>query len=237
MSQFLSGPVQVAAQTLRSSSADKYHNYGELVFANDGRAYRYARAGELLVTGTLLQSAAEDTDTENLAVAAAAIGATSVVTTTTGTVTANEYAEGFLAVAVTPGIGDLYKVKGHIAYTTAAMTFDLFDSIRVALTTSSRIDVVANPLNGVIINPASATGAPVGVAVHAIASGEYGWVQVGGVANILNDAGSTVGTNVSASNATAGAVEAAVTAQAAIGVALTGISTTENGLVRLFGLL
>ena len=93
--------------------------------------------------------------------------------------------------------------------------------------------MVANPYNAVIQNPAAATGAVVGVAIHAIALDEYGWIQTGGVANVLNDAGSTVGTNVSASNATAGAVEAAVTAQAAVGYAVTGISTTEAGAIYL----
>src|SRR3990167_9344362 len=118
MSNFLSGPVQVAAQTLHSSSADQYHKLGELVFANDGRAFRYVEAGgTALIAGQVQQSQAQDTDTQDQTAVAAAVGDLSIVSTTTVTVTANEYAEGFILVSVTPGVGKNYKIKGHIAYT------------------------------------------------------------------------------------------------------------------------
>jgi|SRR3990167_8561474 len=238
MSNFLSGPVAVAAQTLHSSSADQYHKLGELIFANDGRAYRYCKAGEALVAGNVKQNAAEDTDTENLTAVAAAVGDLTIVSTTTVTVTANEYAEGFVLISVTPGVGRQYKIKGHIAYTTAAPTFNLDnDSIRVALTTTSRFDALANPYAGVIIQPTSRTGAPVGVAVHPIASAEFGWLQVLGVANVLADGALSVGLDVVSSDATAGAVE--VIADVApellprVGVAVTAVSSTEYGAVKL----
>lgn len=234
----LSGAITVAGQALFSSSAYKAHNLGELVFTNDGRAFRYAKAGgTALVPGKLQQASAEVTADQDVAIAAAAIGATQIVTTGTLTVTANQYAEGWAIVCDDTGEGYQYKIKGHAAATAATVTFNLEDSIIIALTTSSTIDFVANPNSAVIVNPASASSAPIGVAVYAVVAAEFGWLQVGGVATILNDGGSTVGTNVSASNATAGAVEAAVTAQAAIGVAVTGVATTEYGAVKLFGLL
>ena len=233
MSQ-LTGNTQIAGQALFTSSSTQQHVLGEQMVTPDGRKFRYALAGaSALVRGNLLQSQAEDTDSENLAVAAAAIGATTVTTTSTLTVTANEFAGGYLLVAVTPGLGQCLRIKSHPAATTAVLTLTLEDALAVALTTDSRIDLVANLYSGVIQNPTTATGAVVGVAIHAIAAEEYGWIQTGGIANVLNDAGSTVGTNVSASNATAGAVEAAVTAQAAVGYAVTGISTTEAGAIYL----
>lgn len=236
MSQFLTGPTQVVAQTLHSSSADKYHNLGEIVFANDGRAYRYCKAGATaLVAGKLQQSSAEDTGLQNLTAVAAAVDDLSVASTTTVTVTANEYAEGFVLVTVTPGVGRQYKVKGHIAYTAAAPTFNLFEGVKVALTTTSRLDLVRNPYSAVIVNPITATSDPIGVAVHPIAISEFGWLQVGGVANVLADGAVTVGTALDASNGTAGAVETHASAgvQAPVGWAVTGIATTEYGAVRL----
>lgn len=234
----LSSPIQINPQDLFVSSTTAQADLGALAFSPDGRAYRYAYAGgTALVAGTLLQSAAETTGWENLTAVAAAVGDTSISASSTVTVTANQLAGGYALVTVTPGVGQLYQISGHAAYSAAAPTIQLSDPIRVALTTTSRIDLVANPYSGVIINPATATAMPVGVAVVATPINNYGWIQVGGVANILNDGGSTVGTNVSASNGTAGAVEAAVTAQAAIGVAMTGISTTEYGAIKLFGLL
>ena len=234
----LSSASLVQPQDLYVSSTTAQTDLGQLAFTPDGRAFRYAYAGGVaLVAGTLLQSAAETTGWENLTAVAASVGDTSISASSTITATANQLAGGYALITVTPGIGQMYGISGHAAYSAAAPTINLTEPVRVALTTSSRIDLVASPYSGVIINPATATAAPVGVAVVATPINNYGWIQVGGVANILNDGGSTVGTNVSASNAVAGAVEAAVTAQAAIGVALTGISTTENGAIKLFGLL
>lgn len=230
----LSGNPTVAAQPLFTSYANPQHELGEGIYSNDGRKFRYAKAGaSALVAGTLLQCAAEATGNENLAVAAAAVGDTTLTTTTTVTVTANQYAGGFVKVTVTPGVGLAYKIKSHPAATSAVVTLTLEDPILVALTTSSRIDLIPSLYNGVIINPATATGVPVGVAVYPIAATEYGWIQVEGPANVLADGTVTVGTALVASNGVAGAVEPAAGVQAGIGIAITGIATTEYGAVKL----
>jgi len=232
----LTGSISVAGQSLYSSSATAAHRIGETVSANNGNVYRYSKAGAVaLVPGTLQQGPAEVTAHQNLTAAAAAIGETTIVTSAI-TTTADQYLNGWLVVTVTPGQGYNYAIKSNTVGTSAACTLTLEDGIQVALTTSSRYDLVANPNNGVVINPTTATSCPSGVAIYPVAIGAFGWLQIGGVATILSDGGSTVGTNVSASNATAGAVEAAVTAQAAIGVAVTGVATTEYGSFRLFGL-
>ena len=233
MSQ-LTGTANVAAQPLFSSNANPQHNLGEEISTNDGRRFRYARAGaSALVPGTLLQSQAEATGNQNLAVAAAAIGDTTVTTTSTVTVTANQYAGGFVMVTVTPGQGYQYKIKSHPAATSAAVVLTLEDPILVALTTSSKIDLVANRYSAVIINPTTATSSPVGAAVYPIAATEYGWIQVTGTANLLADGTVTVGTALVASNGTAGAVEPLAGVQAIVGIAITGIATTEYGSVDL----
>lgn len=239
MSNFLSGPVAVAAQTLHSSSADQYHKLGELIFANDGRAFRYALAGATaLVAGDLQQSQAEDTDTQNMTAVAAAIDALSIAASSTTTVTANEYAEGFILANVTPGLGILYKIKGHIAYTTAAPTFNLDEPVRVALTTTSRLDALANPYRSTVVAPTTKTGPIVGAAVFAIAAAEFGWLQVAGAAALTCDATEAVvvGEPVIRSNGVAGAVEGATTTwtiQGTVGFALTGIAVSESGAVKL----
>ena len=234
----LTGTVQVAAQALHSSSADKYHNLGDTIFTNDGRAFRYCKAGgTALVAGKVQQSSAEDTGLQNLTAVAASVGDLQISASSTVTVTANEYAEGFALITVTPGVGRIYKVKGHTAYTAAAPTFNLFDEIKVALTTTSRIDMVRNPYSAVIVAPTTQTSAPIGVAIHPIAASEFGWLQVGGVANVLADGAITVGDPVMASNAVAGAVEVSadgVTEQLpVVGQALTGVADTEYGAIRL----
>lgn len=237
MSNFLSGPVQVGAQKVRSSSADQMHKLGELVFANDGRAYRYAKAGgTALVVGDLQQSQAQDTDTQDLTAVAASAGDLSIAASTTVTVTANEYAEGFAVITVTPGLGQTLKIKGHIAYTSAAPTFNLDEPLTTALTTSSRIDALANPYNAVVVAPTTFSAPAVGVAVHAIAANEFGWIQVKGIASCLADGALVIGEPVIRSNGTAGAVEPVTTTftvQGNVGWAQTAVSTTENGAVLL----
>lgn len=228
------GP-QVVAQGLFSSSATGYHNVGELVFSNDGRAYRYALAGaSSLVQGKLQQASAEVTANQNLTAVAAAVGDLVLVSTSTVTVVANQYANGYALITVTPGEGYQYKIAGHAAFTSAAPTFTLSDAIAVtALTTGSRIDLVANPYASVIINPATASSTPVGVAIYPVTNAQYGWLQVAGVANVLADGTVVVGTSVCASNGTAGAVEATAGVQALVGTAVTGIATTEYGAIKL----
>jgi len=211
------------------------HVLGQAIETTDGRRFRWALAGDTsLVVGNVLQTAVEDTGDQNITPTAAAIGDTSIVTSTTMTVTVNQYAGGYATVTVTPGLGQTFQIAQHAAYTAAAATFTLEDPVQVALTTTSRLDFVPSPYSGVIVNPATATGAVVGVAVNNITNGQYGWIQTWGPCNVLNDAGTiTVGTSVAASNGTAGAIEAITGAQAIIGYALTGIAANENGLIYL----
>lgn len=230
------GP-QVVAQALLSSSSTQLHNLGELVFSNDGRAYRYTLAGGVtLVPGKLQQAPAEVTADQNLTAVAAAVGDFTLVSTSTITVAANYYANGYALITTSAGAGYQYKIAGHAAFSAAAPTFTLADAITTtALTTGSRIDLVANPYSGVVVNPTTATSTPVGVAVFPVTNAQYGWLQVAGVANVLADGTVTVGTAVDASNGTAGAVEAHPEAgvQAPIGIAVTGIATTEYGAIKL----
>lgn len=198
------------------------------------KMFRYCLAGAVaLVPGKLQQSAAETTAHQNLTAVAAAIGDFTIAASTTITTTANQYAEGFIVVTVTPGQGYVYSVSGHAAYTGAAPSFTTLDPVVVALTTSSRLDLVANPYKSVIVNPTTATSAAVGGAVSAVTAAQYGYIQVGGPCALLADGALTVGVNVSASNAVAGAVEAAVTAQGALGIAMTGVTDTEYGPILL----
>jgi hypothetical protein len=235
----LTSDLLVTAQELFSSSSTKEHALGERAVSADGRRFRYALCGgTTLVVGNLLQSPAEVTAHQDLTPTAAAIGATAVTVTLGATLaTANQYTNGYLVVTATPGEGYMYKIKSHPAADASAtleLTLYTEDALQVAVTASSTIDLVLNPYSGVIANPTTATGSIVGAAVYPIATTEYGWIQTGGSAALLDDGtGVGVGVNVSASNGTAGAIEAAVTAQAAVGVARTGIAASDIGAVYL----
>lgn len=209
-------------------------NLGSLATTGDGRYFRYAQAGAVaLVPGNLQQSAAEVTGNENLTAVAAAVGATTLVSTSTVTITANQYQGGWAIITTSAGAGYQYQIGSHAAFTSAAPTFTLTDPIQVALTTGSRIDLVTNPYANTIVNPTVATALPTGVAIAATPIAYYGWIQTKGVANVLADGTVVVGTSVVASNGTAGAVEAATGVQALVGTAVTGIATTEFGAISL----
>lgn len=140
-----------------------------------------------------------------------------------------------MLVTVTPGVGYSYRISANSAVTGGSVVLTLEDPLIVALTTTSRVDVVPSPFNGVVVNPTTATSAPVGVAVAATPAANYGWLQVRGVANLLADGAITAGAPVAASASVAGAIVVATSAvtTARIGTALTGIATGEYGPIML----
>jgi hypothetical protein len=200
---------------------------------SDGRRFRYARCGAstALVAGQLQQAAAEDTGDQNIAPTAAAVNARTVITSDTMTVTQNQYAGGFMTVTVTPGVGIMYKIKQHEAYTAAAATFELEDEIQVALTTTSRVDFVPNPFNGVVAAPTTLTSAVVGFSVNDLSTSQYGWLQTSGAGVIRNDAAGalTVGVAVMASTSVAGSVRLQTAGNKQVARVLTGVASAEYG--------
>lgn len=209
---------------------------GQLYVHPDGRRFRYARAGSAaLVVGNLLQAPAEDTGDQAITPAATSVGATSLTTSSTMTVTANQYAGGYIVVTVTPGLGQVFKIKGHAAFTAAAATFDLEDPVQVALTTTSRIDFVPNPYNGVILAPTTLTSSLVGVAVNDLTASQYGWIQVGGPCAMTNDAAGalTVGVAVMSSSSVGGSVRLQTAGNRIVGQAMTGVASGETGLFQI----
>ena len=233
-----SGPASIfSGNPFDVDEANPSCQLGTLMVTPDGRKYRYVKVGiTALVVGNLLQGPAEDTGDQDLAVAAATAGLNYFTTTSTVTVTANQYAGGYAAVTVTPDLGRLYRIKSHPAATSAVVTITLDEPIQTSFTTDTRIDLYANPYNGVIQNPTAASGPVVGVAVKAITAGQYGWIQTGGIANILSEA-VAVGLGAVAGNGTPGAVETAVSdsteSQAYVGQAVMASTAGQCGLFKL----
>ena len=211
---------------------------GSRVISQSGVEYARALVGAVaLAPGKLYQSPAEVTNHQGLTPAAAAIGATSVTVTLGATAaTANQYADGSLVITVTPGEGYRYRILSHPAADASAtlvLTLVPSEPIQVALTTSSRCDLYPNIFSNVVVNPTTATSAPVGASVNTAGIGKYTWLAKNGNAVVLANGAVTVGTDVVASNAVAGAVEALTGVQAFVGNAVTGIADTEYGLVNL----
>ena len=199
----LTGPVLSVGQDLYATSATQLHPLGAKVETTDGRAFRYVKVGAVdTVPGKVYQSAAQDTTNQLLSgghsVAAQAVGDTTITLSNSITLAANILAGGYLSVNVTPGQGQLYKIKSNTAVTAAAgCVITLEDPIRVAITTSSKVIFTVSPYNGIVVAPATATGVIVGVPHTIIPASNYGWIQTYGPASVLftgtGVAGSAVG--------------------------------------------
>jgi len=221
-----------------NSESSPSHQLGTIGYDSDGRKFVFCKnnATNAMVAGNLQQAPVEDTGDQDLAIAAAASAGDTKVSLAAATVTANQYADGYLVVTVTPGEGLYYKIKSHEAATAATVVINLYEPLKVALTTASNADLVLNPFNGVTISSTSITAPVVGVAMTAVPASYYSWIQTAGLGVVTADASGavTVGVPLNASNQTAGCVEDAdALGQQIIGTAMTGIAQAEPGMAIL----
>lgn len=194
------------------------HRLAARIITRDGRVFRFARVGAVAaVAGSVYQSSAPVANHLAQTPAAAAVGATAVTITTLGATAAtqNQYSEGWLSVDTTPGNGIAYGIDSHLANAgSAALIVNLVkdEPIQVALTTSSRVGLFANPYADIIVNPTTNTGITVGVPLVAAAIGAYCWIQTRGFCPVLINGTPGVGIGVVISATTAGAVDVAAVA-------------------------
>lgn len=231
--------IQISPQDLFTSSTTQLTDLGAYGTTGDGRGFRYVLAGATtLVPGKLQAGPAQDTTNLNpsggLAVAAANSGTFAVTLTGSLTLAANALAGSYMSIAVTPGQGYTYKIKGNTAVTAAAnCVVTLEDALLVTLTTASKAVIGLNPFANVIVNPATASGTPLGVGIFAIPNAQYGWIQTHGPVSLLNDGGTAVGLGLTASASVAGASKTATATAPQIGQAMTVQVTTEYDMAFL----
>lgn len=205
----ISGNPILGGIDLYSSEVNPSAPIGMLVFGDNGKAFRYVKAGaSALVVGNVLQAPVIDTQFDSMSVPVNAFGLQTVtITNGTTVLTGNEFAGGSLSVSVTPGLGEEYTILGNgAAASGASLTVYLDRPIRTAWTTSTKV-TLRNLWNGVIQCPTTLTGSVAGVAIHAIPATYYGWIQTKGVAGVLSDNSTgAVGSDVGVPGATAGSV-------------------------------
>src|SRR5438128_4949589 len=188
---------------------------GSRIKTRDGRVFHFARVGAVAaVAGSLYQGSAPVANHLAQTPAAAAVGATSVTISTLGATAAtqNQYAEGWLQVDTTPGNGIMYGIDSHLANAgSAALVVNLAkdDPIQVALTTASRVGLIANPYADIIVTPTTATAVCVGVPLVAAPIGAYCWLQTWGPCPLLVTGSPGVGVAVINSASVAGSVDVA----------------------------
>ena len=201
-----------SGQGLYEESSTQEGAIGALIRLNDGRTYRYSYFSAAVNRGVLCSpdiSAGGVVEVDGK-LTAAAIGATAVTATDSGTLgsaTANQYAGAYLHTCDDAGEGFTYRIKENTAASSNAVTFTLFDPLVVAVTTATDVAITPSLYNNVKI--ASPTDCILcGVSVRTMQASYYGWVQTSGVATVLSDAAIALGTITTLSDGVDGAVHA-----------------------------
>jgi hypothetical protein len=233
----LGGSPTIGTVDLYTSNASQGNTaIGQLIYGDAGKGYRYVKAGvSALVVGNLLQGPAIDTQFDDMAVGVAGVVGDMFIKVTNGTtaLTGNEFVGGTIMVSVNSASGttlaDEYTIVGNsAAISGASLKVNIDRPLRVALTTSTtKVTMRLSPYMGVLQAIASTlTSTIVGVAIYEIAAGEYGWIQTKGVGAVLADSTSIlVGSQVTGTSATAGAVTLAVAGLPNVGYAMRAASS------------
>ena len=234
----------VPTQGILDMSAVQNYPLGTRFAKYDGRVFRYAKAGgTALVAGNLIQSAtlqgALTTAQVDLTPAAAAAGTyqvTAAIKTTEQP--ADTFKDGWMAVTdgdAANAMGDLYLIKSHpLSATNIVLT--LYEPLKRAITTSSKIGLLGNIYKDVIQAPiTTATGVTVGVCPTVVTDDYYFWLQTWGIANVLAKTALVPGMNVQRDVVAAGSVGKAVVTLWAENVGMGGwtVDTTDSGFVFL----
>jgi|ERR1700728_1061965 len=241
---------------------------GQKFDTSDGREVAIVvNGGVALAGGVLVQSAANIAAFSTTALAVTVPTATPatagsfqiLVTNGTTVINVNQYAGGYLFVNAGTGIGQTLKIASHQpAISGATFLVTLEDAIVTTLDTTSKVNMIYQPYGGlggsttagtsagVIVNPTTPTGVPVGATLYPIAAStlatysatgtlltngtaQYGFIVTHGLTGILNDSAATTvaGEPVSASQATAGAVALFAATKGLVGNAVvTGSAST-----------
>lgn len=191
---------------------------GIMINRQDGNCYAYSHFGDTVTRGMVVsQDLSESSlvDTDNIVVAPA-----SAQTVTDGTIgnkfieitlasiTADQYAGGYLVITAGTGIGYTYRIRGNTATGNPAsgnLRLELYDKLQVALDATS--DIAIHGAKHSNLEGATLTDFAVqGVACANFVDGEYGWIQNKGIAGILVAATIPVVNSTAILSATAGAL-------------------------------
>ena len=187
----------LAEQGIMEENVNQKYPLGTKVTLEDGRIFRYCRNGAVaLAAGKTVQSVIVATERDDAinAAAAVAIGATSLVFTAVGTVTKNQFAEGFCHIVNDTGEGLQYKIKANGASTAGVdFTVELYDPIITALAATTDVILSSSQYSGLLL-AADDLSFIIGVPTIPVTALYYFWCQSGGVAMVLQNGSTGVAT-------------------------------------------
>ena len=250
VSRFPTLPVpsnSVPKQWIYSSSADQKYALGSVLDLPDGRRFRYAKNGGVILYKALMATAAAietkwESEVQTAKTASVGDQDIPVLITTASSLAANEWDEGYLSVesGLAGAIGDLYKIASHTVHATV-VTITVADvgGCRTALDANQVCTIIRCPFMAVIVAAATAiTGKAAGVPLVDIPIGYFGWLQTIGPCPLIVDTGETLVLDEPVGNTSGGVTVAGTCGAPAAddhtwGHALTNSTATESGIVDL----
>ena len=168
------------------------HPFGTKMITQDGREFRYgSHTAVALVAGRLCQMEVPGANFDELVIPTAqAIGAKAItVTNGATTVTANQFAGGYMNIEDDTGEGHLYPIESNDAEAAGSANFvvNLKHGLRVAITTATTVGLTKHPFKDMLIHPSPPTAMVTGVTPGANAASGFGWFQVRGPASVLGE--------------------------------------------------
>jgi|TARA_R110000823_G_scaffold279508_2_gene397769 hypothetical protein len=235
------GSSEATADPFTSGAAQLFPLGSQLLYGNT--TYRYGKMGSGAVTaGKCVTHAASIAHHFDLTpTAGVAAGETAISVETAGTdITLNQYAGGYLYVNDAAGEGQMLRIRSNPAHdhsADASIIITTYDDLATAITTSSRITLIADPLSALIGQAATTTGATMGVTVVDMAASHYGWFAVSGPATVLTSGTLVVGNHAVPLGAVGAVGPAAGDVIQVIGTVMIVNVTTDYSLINLYGII
>lgn len=200
-------------QSVLRSSSDQQHAIGTKGVIGESVFYYTKASGTAMTIAELQVQAAVVTNHHELAIAAGGgvAGNKKLTSITSGATLAAEnlYAEGYVTVTDNTGAGQMFKIKEHASWASAATTVavTLYDEIVTSLDATSTVSFIKNKYDSPQQSNTTVAEVPVGVPRATIAADEYGWLQTAGPCPCLFDEAVAIGQAVTVGTGTAGALE------------------------------
>ena len=235
------GSSEATADPFTSGAAQLFPLGSQLLYGNT--TYRYCKMAAVAVTaGKCVTHAASIADHFDLTpTAGVAAGETAISVETAGTdITLNQYAGGYLYVNDAAGEGQMLRIRSNPAHDHSAdpsIVITTYDDLATAITTSSRITLIADPLSALIGQAATTTGATMGVTVVDMAASHFGWMAVSGPATVLTSGTLVVGNHAVPLGAVGAVGPAAGDVIQVIGTVMIVNVTTDYSLINLYGII
>jgi len=235
------GSLVATVDPFTSGASQLFPLGSKLLYGNT--VYRYGQMGAGAVTaGKCVTHAASIAHHFDLTpTAGVAAGETAISVETAGTdITLNQYAGGYLYVNDAAGEGQMLRIRSNPAHDhsdDASIIITTYDDLATAITTSSRVTLIADPLSALIGQAATTTGATMGVTVVDMAATHYGWFAVSGPATVLTSGTLVVGNHAVPLGAVGAVGPAAGDVIQVIGTVMIVNVTTDYSLINLHGII